>query len=247
MHGRNRKSAIFPPRVGREEIKFNLKKIINCIITHNPDVITLQEIDEHSILSGSFNQFEFMGNILKYPYSYFAPSCSVSVFDKKIFISGNAIFSRFPLEKCESWKFDITFPTDRMGFVIADMNLPNGKNLTLISTHLVALDWMRWDSRAREIDLLKQAIRVRNKPTILAGDFNCDFFGKESSLRTLTQTMELKPYMNEGENLSTYPSWNPIKRIDWVLISKNMEFRLHETVTAQLSDHLANFAQISIH
>src|SRR3989344_8598840 len=244
MHGRNRKSAVFPARLSRQEIQANLQKIVDCIHKQNSDIVTLQEVDRGSVLSGSFDQFEWLSKKLQYPYKYFAPSCSITLFGKDIFVSGNAIFSRYPLVNCKSCIFEFSFPTDRMGFVIADAQIPGGQTLTIVSLHLVWLDWMRPNSRARQLELVQSAIGKRKNNIAIAGDFNCEFVGKEASLKTFTKNFELVAYEPDN-NLATYPSWNPSKRIDWILTSKGMRFMSYETLENKLSDHLVVFAMIS--
>ncbi|MDO8521694.1 MAG: endonuclease/exonuclease/phosphatase family protein [bacterium] len=246
MHGRNRKSAIFPLRLSREVIQSNLKHIIGCIREHNPDILTLQEVDQSSVLSGSFNQFNFLDTKLNYPYKYFSPSCSIAFGGKDIFVSGNAVFSRYPLENCESFNFNFSFPTDRMGFVVADARLPQGQTVTIASVHLVWLDWMRRTSRSHQLDLLQKVVAARRNNVVIAGDMNCDFLGREISLRSFINQLNLRVYDPENQNLNTHPSWNPSKRIDWILTSKEIHFISYETIKNRVSDHLAVFARLSI-
>lgn len=246
MHGRNRKSAIFPLRLHRQEIQNHLQKIVDCIHEHSPDIITLQEVDQFSLLSGSFNQFDFLGTKLRYPYKYYGPSCSIVFFGKSIFVSGNAIFSRYPLKHCESHTFNFSFPTDRMGFVIADIKLRENQTITLTSLHLVWLDWLHSYSRLRQLELVKQAVTARGGGIIIAGDFNCDLQGKEASLRTFVSELDLGVYEPNNENLPTSPAWSPNKRIDFILSSKDMRFTSYTTLADILSDHLAILAHISL-
>ena len=246
MHGRNRRSATFPPRLPRKEIQANLQKIADLVHERKPDIVTLQEVDESSMLSGSFNQFEWLAARLEYSHKYFAPSCSISFFGKPLFITGNAIFSRYPLENCESYKFDVTFPTDRMGFVIADAKLPEGKTVAVASVHLVYLDWLKRNSRETELQLLEKAIRARDGSAIVAGDFNCDYLGLEDSLRSFVERLNLRVYQANAKDMATTPSWGPTRRIDWVLGSKNVQFGDYRTLDAKISDHLPVFATITL-
>lgn len=174
MHGRNRKSAVFPLWLSHEEIERNLRNIADVIRIYDPDILTLQEVDQASVLSGRFNQFDFLNAQLNYPYKYFASSCSVILWNKNIFVSGNAIFSKYPLENCESYNFNFSFPTERKGFIIADAKMPDGRKLTIASVHLVWIDWMRFNSRAHQLRLLQQVISTRKNSAVIAGDFNCD-------------------------------------------------------------------------
>ena len=245
MHGRNCKSAIFPPRVGLCEVQSNLQRVVACIREHEPDFVTLQEVDQSSALSGSFNQFDWLDERLKYPYKYFAPSCSVKFLDNSFFVSGNAIFSKYPLENCADYKFDFSFPTDRMGFVVADTKLPEGKIVTIASIHLVHLDWMRFNARAHQLKLVERVVAARGKSMVLAGDFNCDLIGEEASLRSFVRKLDLRAYESESKNFPTYPSWQPKKRIDWVLTSSDMNFTSYENLQNRMSDHLAIITNLS--
>lgn len=246
MHGRNRRSAGFPPVLKREEIQGNLVKIADQIREYNPDIVTLQEVDEESVLSGSFNQIDFLNNYLVYPYTYFAPHCSIILFGKKIFVSGTAILSRYPLENCASYDFGFSFPTERKGFVIADVQLPGGVLVSVASVHIVWVDWMRFNSQWHQLKLVEQVLRTKNNSVVIAGDMNCDFLGQEASLRPFVSRLNLHVYEPESNAHDTYTSWSPFERTDFILTLGNITFLSHQTVRERVSDHLAVFAELSI-
>lgn len=81
---------------------------------------------------------------------------------------------------------------------------------------------------------------------MLAGDFNCDFLGTESSLRNFVEKLDLKTHNPLDNGSATYPSWGPTKRIDWILASKDMNFISHDTLNKSLSDHLAIVVNFSV-
>ena len=246
MHGRNRRSAIFPLCVNRNEVRRNLEKIALCIRRHDPDIVTLQEVDQSSILSGEFNQCDFLASELQYPYKFCAPSCSFSICGKEIFVSGNAILSKYPLDHCESYRFNRSFPTDRMGFAIADITIPGGGMITVVSLHLVYLDWLRRLSRVRQLQLVERVVCSRRGKLVIAGDYNCDCTGKEESLRRFLNDLDLRTHAPEDRSIRTYPSWSPTKRIDWILTSRDVDILSYNTVHERLSDHLAVMATLSI-
>ena len=246
MHGRNSRSPIWPPYFSRSKIQSNLEKIVCLIKENRPDIITLQEVDQASVLSGNFNQFDYLGERLNYPYKYFSSNCSVLFRNKSLFVSGNAIFSKYPLQNCQSYNFDFSFPTERKGFIIADAKLPQGQILTIASVHLVWIDWMRINSRSYQLSLVQKVFSQIKNQTVIAGDMNCGFLSKEASLRSFRDQLHLKAYDSENKNLNTSPSWNPSKRIDWILASREVNFISHKTISNRVSDHLAVFAELSI-
>ena len=246
MHGRNSRSAIFPFVIHRRHIQRNLQKIVELVVKYDPDAVTLQEVDQCSVLSGSFNQFDYLGERLPYAYKYFSPSCSAVFLGKRIFVSGTAIFSKYPLENCESFNFNFSFPTERKGFIVADLKLSQGQTLTIASVHLVWIDWMRFNSRAYQLDMVQRVLAERKNAVIVAGDMNCNFFGKEKSLRSFVNQCGLLAHDSENKNLNTHPSWNPRKRIDWILPSKEVHVISYRIIPDEVSDHLAVFINLSL-
>lgn len=216
MHGRNKRSALWPLRVPRRDVEQNLLDIAACIRRHDPDFVTLQEVDEYSILSGGFNQFEFLKEKTGYPYGFFAPSCRV----RGVFQSGQAILSKYPLKNRRAYKFPITFPTDRMGFVVANAVVPTA-SVSVASVHLVYLDLLHPSSRKMEWRMVEDVMSRRDK-AIIGGDFNQD---------------------TSGFNVPTYPSWAPSENRDWIL-TKNLAVESCQTLPDRLSDHLAVFAKL---
>jgi endonuclease/exonuclease/phosphatase family metal-dependent hydrolase len=87
--------------IQKQEVQNNLEKIAECIRTHNPDIVALQEVDEYSVLSGGFDQYEFLKEKTGYQYGFFAASCAV----RGIFQSGQALLSKYPLHNCDGHKF----------------------------------------------------------------------------------------------------------------------------------------------
>ena len=67
------------------------------------------------------------------------------------------------------------------------------------------------------------------------GDFNCEWAGKEPTLRTLAQKLGLRSYRPEAGDMMTFPSLN--KRLDWILISPELEFVTYEALADVVSDH----------
>jgi endonuclease/exonuclease/phosphatase family metal-dependent hydrolase len=244
MHGRNNKNPVFPLFVNEKKIRTNLLRICDLISTKGPDIVTLQELDKFSIFSGRFNQFEFLHNNLKYPFTYFAESCSINLI-KPIFISGNAIFSKFLLTNCRSFKFDLSFPNDRMGFAVADILLPNKDIISVVSAHLTWINWIKSNSKQCELDIMKQAIiKIKNK-LIISGDFNCDFADKNKLLENFIGDLDLRSFCPDQTNLYTYPAWKPNRRIDWIFTSNQFQFVNHINLPEQLSDHLATYVDLS--
>ena len=63
------------------------------------------------------------------------------------------------------------------------------------------------------------------------------------TVRELAKALSLKVWKPE-ENVVTYPSRGT--RLDWILISKELQFRSHGVLPDELSDHRAVVAEIGL-
>jgi endonuclease/exonuclease/phosphatase family metal-dependent hydrolase len=75
------------------------------------------------------------------------------------------------------------------------------------------------------------------------GDFNCEWSERRRSLDLLRRELRLRPAGFSGH--ATFPSWRPMVRLDWILISDELEFTSYETLPDRLSDHLGVVAEIA--
>lgn len=72
-------------------------------------------------------------------------------------------------------------------------------------------------------------------PLIIMGDFNADWSDEESAIRAIVANGNLKVYRPGTTGLGTYRSGR--HRLDWILISKDLEFQSYTVPQIVLSDH----------
>jgi endonuclease/exonuclease/phosphatase family metal-dependent hydrolase len=87
-------------------------------------------------------------------------------------------------------------------------------------------------SRARQLEFLAEKI-ARWRHVILMGDLNCDLDSHE--LRVLLDATGLGSVEGEAH---TYPSWRPFRRLDHILVSREISVLRSYVPPARLSDHL---------
>lgn len=125
--------------------------------------------------------------------------------------------------------------------------LPNGtKRLVLereaqgISVFLVHLGLTR-RTRIKQLAYLKSIIPT-DRPVVLAGDFNTFQGEKElSDFLTATKLRNANPH-----SLPTYPAWKPLKQLDYILVSPQLEVKHFEVLPVPFSDHLPLLADIRL-
>ena len=76
------------------------------------------------------------------------------------------------------------------------------------------------------------------------GDFNCEWTDPHSPLRKIAEALSLQAYQPEAEGMTTFPTLK--KRLDWILISPELEFVSCKVLPDVVSDHLAVVAGLKV-
>ena len=79
---------------------------------------------------------------------------------------------------------------------------------------------------------------------IIMGDFNAGW-GTNSPIKTLTKALDLKAYKPERKGMVTFPMTK--KRIDWIVISREMDFLDYRVLPDSVSDHKGVLADLIWH
>ncbi len=221
----------------REAIRSNLDDIAGLLRRVDPDIVALQETDGPSAWSGMFDHVRHLSRHAGFPHSVFGGHVK-----GKRNIYGTALLSSFPLEDPLSIRFSPAPPTFAKGAVISTIHLPDAENtpVDVVSLHL---DFARRSVRIRQVEEFIEKVRNRRRPLIVMGDFNCEWNTGEATLPLLARSLDLKTFKPEAMNMATYPTSE--RRLDWILLSKDLVFRNYHTIYEPLSDHLAVMADIA--
>ena len=216
----------------------NLDDIVEVLKLQQPDIVALQEADDVSSWSGSFNHVGYIASHAGYPWR-----TQVSNAESWMFSYGTAILSVLPILETVKHTFASSPPTTNKGFVLAQIDLPYGnegkyRKLDLISVHL---DFSRSSVRDAQILEIKELLTARMNPTIIMGDFNSDWFASESVINAFVNESRFVTYKPEdAERYNTYKD----HRLDWILVSKDLEFVSYTVLSDVLSDHRMIVADI---
>jgi endonuclease/exonuclease/phosphatase family metal-dependent hydrolase len=221
-----------------DHAKANLDDIVEVIKREDPDVVALQEADGPSVWSGNFNHISYLSEKTGMPYSVRGEHV------KGLKLSyGTALLSKFKLEDSHSITFAPSPPTFPKGAVICTIKWPGKKNLE-VDVMTVHLDFLRASARKSQVQQLVHLLSERSNPLILLGDFNCNWQVETSALRYLVEKFELIVYQPENTELVTYPGTG--KRLDWIVISKEMTFDSYEILPDSISDHRSVVAEVTL-
>jgi len=219
-------------------IRTHLDEIAEVLRREKPHLVALQEADGPSVWSGNFNHVEHLAEEAEFAHCFRGEH----VGGMKLSY-GTAVLSQLPITRPASVTFDPSPPTLTKGYVIGTVAWPGREDfkVDVVSVHF---DFSRKSVRAKQVKQMVERLSRRKHPLIIMGDFNCQFDGKDPSLSTLIEKLNLKCYKPKSETLNTFPKLD--KRLDWVLISKDLQFRRYTNLDDVLSDHSAVLAEVRI-
>lgn len=234
-HGR--KDSINQLFVFENTFKKNLDDIAVILDQYKPHVVALQEADASSLWSGSFDHVAYLSSVAGYPWK-----THVSNAEGWLYSYGTALLSQFPTVQTIKHTFEPSPPTLDKGFVLAQIDWPSGESgevrkLDVISVHL---DFSRQSVREKQIKEMQEILSARMNPTIIMGDFNSEWLAETSVIKEFSDKSRYTAHEPGNDGFDTYKG----KRLDWILISKDMEFISYQVLLDTLSDHAMIIADI---
>jgi len=223
-----------------QTIRNNLVEVAGLMDRSEADVIALQEVDAESKWSGKFNHLDLLSANSGYACTHHGLHASGWLYD-----FGTALLARRPFRDRFTHSFEPSWPTTTKGFSFAALDwnpggaLPQPVRVNFVSVHL---DFSRRSVRRSQIDEMVAALSEVEGPIVMMGDFNTDWQTTDSSLKYLAEQMNLSVFQPHADGLSTYGDKGA--RLDWILISEELEFSRYSVFPDVVSDHYAVAAEI---
>lgn len=206
--------------------KTNLHQIARVIGPF--DIVGLQELDGGSIRSDYINQTSYLAELAKFKFVQQQTTRNLGPFAQH----SKALLSRFPIVNCQHYELPSRFPGRGLtSFVIESLKAP----IFVINTHLSLGRRAQEEQLAFIADLVADHIHV-----IVMGDLNLtpdvlkESFLDQTNLQLAT------------DNICTYPSWNPKKQLDYILVSPGFKVHHAGIISCDYSDHLPVFAELEL-
>lgn len=238
-HGR--KDSINQLFLTGNSIRSNLDDMARFLVRTDADVVALQEADGPSYWSGRFDHVGYLASASGYPWNV------RSDHERGRYINfGTGLLSKVPFKEVLSHDFPESPPTLRKGFTLGQIQwqFAPDKPFTAIDVLSVHLDFSRRSVREVQIEDILTILEKRDHPVILMGDFNSEWLGTESAIQRLVASGEVRVYKPASDQLGTYRSGK--KRLDWVLLSKELEFINYEVLPDIVSDHQAVLVEVGL-
>ncbi|WP_366556848.1 endonuclease/exonuclease/phosphatase family protein [Endozoicomonas ascidiicola] len=193
------------------------------------DLVSLQEVDGGSLRSGFVNQTEYLALKGLFPFWYHQLNRNLGKFAQH----SNGLLSRYQPLSLEDHKLPGLIPG--RGAIVTRFGNPDSP-LTVVMMHLAL------SRRARNIQLSYiQEVVQNNEHIVLMGDMNthADQLLHDSPL----QNSRLQA-AHWGQN--TFPSWQPKRSLDHILISPSLRVNRFGVVNLPISDHLPVSVEIQL-
>ena len=214
----------------------NLDAIALMLTREQPDVVALQEADGASFWSGNFNHLAYLAD--RGPHSWAVNGRQVQGAGLSY---GTALLSSLELQQPRAVTFAPSLSMIRKGFVVSTIDWPGqpGVRVDIVSVHL---DFSSEFTRRQQARELIAELQGRQRPVIIMGDLNTDWQHEESAVRLIAGELNMSAYSPAGQGLETFP-WSG-KRLDWILLSAELDFSSYRVMPEVLSDHRGVIAEI---
>jgi endonuclease/exonuclease/phosphatase family metal-dependent hydrolase len=226
-HGRS--DGRFQGLRSRAALEENLEAAGALVRAQRPHAVALQEADAASLWSGRFDHVDAVARAAGLPWSVH----STHVAGAGLHYGTGALSWTQP-RATRQRTFAPSPPTMSKGATLLRFATPEGQEVTLVSVHL---DFARASVRRKQARVLTSWLEQVEGPLVLAGDFNCQWGDREDTLRELAEALGLVAWQPESTALATFAAWD--KRLDWVLISPELEFVDYRVLPEVVSDHRA--------
>lgn len=223
----------------RRLVKRNLLQIARLLHEVQPDIVALQEIDQHSRWAGNFDHLDFLRRHSHLEHSVFGiTNRREGLLNLRY---GNAILSRFPIVDSST----VVFGNRRVGekgFMLAEIEI-EGRRLPLVNLHF---HYRSRSQRFRQLDQLKEWVGQRRRsvgarwamPPIFCGDFNTQRKHTDVAAALIDHVEKREDYHVFPDAEPTFPSAWPSRTIDFIFLPRVCR-RAHGVVVHKLvSDHL---------
>jgi len=234
-HGKGR--GMIQELVSDNRTSKNLDEIADVLARERPLVAAFQEADIKSRRSGGFNHIHYIAERAGYRevvHSEHIKSLGLN--------HGTALISMLKVKDPLSVTFNPAKSSSDKGFTVFTIEFGAGRTkVDVVSVHL---DMASKSTRQKQVHRMVDLLSKRGNPLIVMGDFNCQLQYSKKVWDILKDGLSLSAYELYSEEQQTFPLLN--SRLDWILISPELEFHNYAVLEDRVSDHFAVVAELMI-
>ena len=233
-HGR--RTRFHQALIRKKTIRRHLTDIAELLDREQAHIVALQECDGDALWSGSTHQASFLAEDGLFPFFVHGRHVKGMKLDY-----GTALLSKFQLGHAASVTFRPTPPTFSKGFVIATVIIPLADSVREVDVVSVHLDFSRRTNRSEQVERMIKELAGHDRPLIVTGDLNSEWNWKDSAVQRLVKGLKLKAFEPRDAMPTSLATGH---RLDWILISGDMDFVRYEVLPDRVSDHQPLLAEL---
>ncbi|KAA6182694.1 endonuclease [Thiohalocapsa marina] len=193
------------------------------------DIVGLQEVDSGSLRSAFLHQTEYLAQLGGYPYWHSQINRELGMLARH----SNGVLSRHKPASVTEHKLP---GMPGRGAMLLEFPTSAGEPMAICVVHLA----LGWRARRRQLDYLTE-LMGRYRFAAMMGDFNCS--SRSATLREVVARAGLQGLDRE---LKTFPSWQPRRNLDHILVTSALRITDTRVVDYPLSDHLPISMEIQL-
>jgi endonuclease/exonuclease/phosphatase family metal-dependent hydrolase len=195
----------------------NLDAIADVIAGY--DMVALQEVDSGSLRSGFINQSRYIATHAGMPHWYHQANRKIG----NMTFTGNGLIGRFESRNVEDLRLPGVVPG--RGCLLLRFGAPPGLAIAVVHLSLGRR------ARKRQLAYLARQL-LEEQHLIVMGDLNAEVSSPE-----LREFCEMLGLYAPTAGIASYPSWQPQRAIDHILVSDELKTREVDVLDIPVSDH----------
>ena len=217
----------------------SMQQIGEYIASEAPDIVAIQECDWATKRKRAPHQngVRFVNELAYY-------SGMFGIYGKSINYAGGyygiGLLSKYPILSYERVLLPNDGKTEQRSMLIADIELPDGRVITFVNTHL---EVKTAKMRIEQVKFIKKYLKKRKNQLFLAGDMNATPDSEEMG-------MLRKNWTDLTNKVFTYHTSKPEIKIDYIYSKPGKNVELLNTAVKEdvkLSDHFPVISTIVLH
>ena len=217
----------------------SMKEIGEYIFSESPDIVAVQECDWATNRTNAPHQngVKFVNELAYYTGMF-------GIYGKSISFAGGyygiGLLSKYPILRYERVLLPNDGKTEQRSMLIADIELPGGKLVTFVSTHL---EVKTAQMRIEQVKFIEEYLKDCPNQLFLAGDMNAIPSSEEMA-------MLRESWQDLTNEVFTYHTSHPEIKIDYIYTKPSENVQLISTGVQEdvkLSDHFPVMSTIVIH
>jgi len=201
------------------ERQLNLNRIAEML--HDYDLVGLQEVDSGSLRSGFVDQTEYLAHRARFPHWYGQVNRNMG----KIAQHSNGLLSRLRPQRISEHKLP---GLPGRGAILTELPMADDSVLGIAVIHLA----LGRRARGRQLSFIGELV-AQHPNLVLMGDFNCNCESRE-----LQELMLDTGLRGPSCEMKTFPSWRPMRNLDHILVTPNLNIVTARVLNYPMSDHL---------